>query len=535
MTKEEFCHLKEIDKAKHLFVDKGWITLYQSNYDKSDVVNSSLTYCYFVSDSFYESCLSKHQSDIDRSEKSDITGENFTYKPFSKDGFEPLICYKLFNLKNGNESYIDISEELVGYLNLYEEIKSKQDRTYYYIEQGEKEEVIKVTEKEVTIKQKYLIEYLAIRKMNLVLWFNFETIAKYDKINCKDIKISDSDKGTNDIGDNYCINSLIRLVFCELQSCQEGKVILRHKNIEDIGCHYYRGQQNVDFIVDYDNETGKDIELSCERVNENLFKVTIFRKEVLDKYYNDSTNYKVDGFHVTNKFFTLKIDNNNENYVAVLLVELSNLPYKEQLYWKSFNISPNSDMKFSNSYKKVMFEGCWNNESETADLFFKDKYKDFTKKWKNKFGWDLFKPLHENQKYAFESLHIISKNNNIDDFCKQILSLTLILIDSINDKELSTKIDYEEKDKSIGKLEKYIISFGYDETELITFLRRLQDLRSGITTAHRFSDRKSRTAKKAIKFFNINNDFSNLIEVSNRIFRDCIHTLNTLERYFLSE
>ncbi|RJU35031.1 hypothetical protein DXA24_21925, partial [Bacteroides sp. CF01-10NS] len=67
----------------------------------------------------------------------------------------------------------------------------------------------------------------------------------------------------------------------------------------------------------------------------------------------------------------------------------------------------------------------------------------------------------------------------------------------------------------------------------------LQDLRSCITPAHRFSEsnahrfsESNKTAKKAIRYFGLNLDFSNAKEVGNEIFVKSIYTLNTLIKAF---
>lgn len=66
---------------------------------------------------------------------------------------------------------------------------------------------------------------------------------------------------------------------------------------------------------------------------------------------------------------------------------------------------------------------------------------------------------------------------------------------------------------------------------LIEYFKYLQDLRSCITPAHRFSE-SNKTAKKAIRYFGLNLDFSNAKEVGNEIFVKSIYTLNTLIKAF---
>ncbi|MFV8340727.1 hypothetical protein ACNQGL_15805 [Flavobacterium sp. LB3P21] len=115
--------------------------------------------------------------------------------------------------------------------------------------------------------------------------------------------------------------------------------------------------------------------LDCIQTNDKYFIVTYFRKEVLNKYYNEPANYKVDGWRLSSSFISLKIDNKNDDYVAVFLVELSTLPHKEQLYWKQYNIPPQKGINAS--YYKTMIEGSWVQQPETPDLLFKHSYVKF--------------------------------------------------------------------------------------------------------------------------------------------------------------
>ncbi|WP_257144823.1 hypothetical protein, partial [Bacillus cereus] len=65
-----------------------------------------------------------------------------------------------------------------------------------------------------------------------------------------------------------------------------------------------------------------------------------FSKEVLAKYYLKPELYEVNDGHIRCQgLWMLHIDNLNKgDYVSAYLGDLGKLPYKEQVYWKSFNI-----------------------------------------------------------------------------------------------------------------------------------------------------------------------------------------------------
>lgn len=212
--------------------------------------------------------------------------------------------------------------------------------------------------------------------------------------------------------------------------------------------------------------------------------------------------------------------------MPVFLTNLRVLPHKEQLHWKQYNIAPKDNMSISGVYYRTMIEGRWAEHPESADLFFKLKYKQFNENWEKKFGWRLYKPLADKDNYLFTSLHIIT-SNNIKSFCEQTLSIVKLTIDRLNEKELGRNIDKNIKG-SIGKFEKYLEMNEMHFPQLFTFLRNLQNLRSGLI-AHSFSD-SNKDCKKAIKYFGITED--NYIEVLEEIFIKSVYTLNTLEKAF---
>lgn len=105
-----------------------------------------------------------------------------------------------------------------------------------------------------------------------------------------------------------------------------------------------------EFIIGID-EYGNDILFTCnkkeiskhdhENPKEDLYtKPIFFKKEVLRKYIENPEKYFIkDGYMGRNDMhWVIEIDNSTDDYIATPLSRLSDLPYDEQLYWKSFNI-----------------------------------------------------------------------------------------------------------------------------------------------------------------------------------------------------
>jgi len=517
MELDYFLIKERIKQMETSFSKEGWITIYERN-------NDDLIFPCIVYDSKIEEYLSNSDWVIQpNSGKFCISCEG--YATYSDDGYEPFIFERSFNFNGDGERYVDISEDFILYYNLYEQIESKQNRKYFFInEVGDLDEVIKVEPNKIQVKLRFLNEYIAVRKVHFALCFDFTRLAN-NVFPTNEIKFCNK----NYRDSNFFYNHLIRIGRGQgqLQSWIHGKKIIKFDPTIKSYLFAYQSRKYESFITGFD-EKGNEEYQDCSDSNDKCFILTYFKKEVLDKYYNEPEKYKVDGFRVCSKFFSLKIDNNNENYVAVFLVELGGLPHNEQLHWKQYNIEPQNGMSYT--YYQTMIKGKWVKNSETADLLFKEKYIEFNKKWEEKFGWAFYKPLAKEDEYIFNSLHIPTSNNQ-KSFNEQILSISKLTIDKLNEAKLSKNITLKEGDKGITKLEKFLQSNQVIIQDMIDFLRNLQGLRSGIS-AHTFSE-SNKSCKNAMKYFNMQND--NYIEVAKDIFIKSICTLNTLEDIFLTK
>ena len=519
MEKDYFLLEDKIKEIESKFLIKnGWLKIYED--DSKSLDDSAGIYCCLISNNQVDKYSKDYNWPLSMGSegKPSVYGDN-TYKSNNEEGLEPFLFYKSFSLKTSIK-YIDVAEEFILYFRLYEKGNDKQNRTFFYVSgYGELDEVLTIEPKLIKVKIKYLKEYITMRDMNFVVCYNFmrllANIPSEWNISHKDDLIK---------GKEFIYNHLIRNIFEKTQSRIMGKVFIKPNEVKK--SHFDFGEsKNENFIVGIDDE-GELLYENCGETDGNHFKVTYFKKEVLNKYYNEPNKYQVDGFSVGSKFFRLKIDNNVGDYIPVFLTNLRMLPEMEQLHWKQYNIPPKEGMNISRTYYKTMIEGQWAEQPKMVDLFFKSKYKSFNKKWENKFGWKLYKPLSQKDEYLFTSLHKIT-SNNIKAFCEQTLTIVKLTIDRLNEKELTKNLDSKVKG-SIAKFEKFLESNNMNVPDLFVFLRNLQSLRSGLI-AHSFSD-SNKDCKKAIKYFGITDE--NYIDVSKKIFIKSVYTLNTLEKYF---
>jgi len=436
MNEEVFSLKAQYKLINQRFISNGWITVYRGHHEEEEVDTG--IYCLLVKPEYLEEYMKNSDWGIhwgSEGHPSIIThfrdGRSITeYFRFGEEGLEPFIYPKWFT--HVKERYVDVSQEFVNYFKLYEKTTSKQKRNYYFIDDsGDAEEVINVSEREVRIKQKFMVEYLAVRKIHLSLCFDFMVVT--DQVGAGAAYV---EKDEDFVGETFNYNHLMRLVpgigKGNFQSWIIGKTLLKYDPSKSNNFHFeVDDETNESFIIGY-NDDGSEKLVPCHSEEHKFFTPVFFKKEVLNKYYDHPEKYKVDGFHISSSFITLKMDNNHEDYVMVFLNDLKMLPQREQLHWKHHNIAPQPGMGLSGAYYDTMVLGNWARDSDSADVRFKAKYLTFNKKWFDKFGWHFYKEQVGADQKHFHALHVPSENS-VTSFSDQLLILVKLTIDSLNE------------------------------------------------------------------------------------------------------
>ncbi|NFG24544.1 hypothetical protein FDF11_13660 [Clostridium botulinum] len=448
------------------------------------------------------------------------------------DGIEPIVYPR--NFHGLREDYVEIIEEFKLLNNLYYD---KQKDEYISLEDGE-ETVIRIENKtNVYIKLKYLKKFLAVKNMDLAIYFDiqFNEIGTLKDIGLKQDTVYYVDDSINYdvyIGEYNVTGETNRM------SRINGKKLITGIPLQECGYWPYDKQAKYEKFIIGTNKNGEEIEFECnpEMLNNyfdsnpqspHYLTPVFFTKDVLNKYYSKPEIYSVeDSILKCGALWSLYIDNQDKNYVSAYLGDLGrSLSYKEQLYWKSFNVA--CDEKISETKFKRDFMAQFA-DPEAIDLIFKQKFNAFCKKWNKKYKWDLFLPLSEKDQYNFEHIRI-PINNSISELDTLTLSLVKAIIDSLNEKEIekNLKLQYDNLKGSITKLEKWLIEINVKEyQEHIKFLRDLQELRSS-SSGHR----KGKNYKKISKKFEIGS--KSYADVFEEILENVIRFLDFMEECFL--
>ena len=127
------------------------------------------------------------------------------------------------------------------------------------------------------------------------------------------------------------------------------------------------------------------------------------------------------------------------------LRELCSLPYKEQLHWQSHNIPPGGKWRKSHLFGDETIKGECPRSSDQPEHLFKQRYDYLQKESEKYLGWQLLRPLDPLDKHHFKGLRVPSTDEQ-RDFDALVLSLTKILIDSLNQKELKKLISLKQEE-----------------------------------------------------------------------------------------
>lgn len=426
------------------------------------------------------------------------------------DGIEPLVIDRIFH--GMREDYKEISEEFRLFHRLYHDKKTDQ---YLKFDDDGNETVVAVVEDErVLIRVKEIRQFLAIREMHLSIQFDCREHSIHK------LKELELEKGSKERRDGLAVWGLF---YGDLDGIGERRAFSRlfgKRLVEPLpksksslwGFEEKEDKKHIEFIIGLDEYGNDETHTSNPGALANLFGVNPdapnyltpvhFRRQVLDKYFQQPSKYSVgDSMLRCGSLWSLQIDNHHEDKVCAWLGDLgTELPFQEQLYWRSFNIHPQGDVSKTYFRRQILAQFA---DSERPDHIFVNRYAQLQRDCSEHLGWQLLLPLDAGDEYFIKSVRIPATDEQ-RDFDELVLGLTKMLIDSLNEKELNKLIAEADRPNlkgSISRLEAALqarVEKGYESQ--IAFLRKLQNLRSS-SSAHR----KGSNYTKIANDFGVNN------------------------------
>ena len=551
-NQSEVDRLLQTEWRKRIIPNLGgdpWIRVYQLG--RTGIPEQVGFFCSLIPNAKVQASLSSYEWDVYigngvpsfMQTTGDDTGKRKTvYDRYGhlNHGIEPLVIVRSFSgLK---PDIIELAEEFRFFHNLFPD----ENKTTYvqFDDSGDTVPVIRMSDSSVDIRRKHLRQFLAVKDMTLVLYFErmYFSLKSLEQLNI-------SEDYSEFASDSFRFRFVVRDAPLSWQGIQSqswilGKAMIKGLPLERCGVwpfDEYEQKQYEEFIMDIDDDdepvtyTSNPDELADyfgkNRHAPHYLTSVFFRREVLAKYYNEPQKYRVDdGMLWCGRKWGLRIDNSHANYVVAFLGDLGNdLPHKEQLHWKRYNVPP--DGRMSDTYFRRSF---LNQPAEPEDraLIFRVAYSRFSRCWHKVLGWDLFKPLSKADSHHLTTLHrpFTSEPSELD---RLMLSLSKLLVDSINVRKIKNEIPgFVAKDargsdkKSIAVLEEYLAYKGLEDTgNYFDCLRTVQNIRSA-SAAHRKGKKYQRVSKS------VGLDSKTTQQISDGIFTTLTDFLDSLREHF---
>ena len=268
---------------------------------------------------------------------------------------EKLVFSRSFEGYDDKKSYIEFLQKFVLIFDLH---FVPHKNAYCRLDKhGDVEEVIRISElpavkggwggRIVTVDRCLLDDYMVLTDSALVRLFDF---TRYEPSNFSGWGDNRKERSVTNSQYGYRLT-----VQTGVGSYMRGVQIVRSREtMEEF--HYRLTHQNEDkqyaSFIAHDWKNGRVSEISCGpghtanyfTKSDLPFEVTpaFFRAEVLGKYKADPKKYKLDerSTQCRASWHLQTYDINEAGQVHTYLIYLRNLPYDEQLYWKSFNEPP---------------------------------------------------------------------------------------------------------------------------------------------------------------------------------------------------
>lgn len=298
------------------------------------------------------------------------------------------------------------------------------------------------------IKTSYLKDYLAARKMVLLRYHDHRRFVKKPlELTIKkelDFVVNDNLRNFHIFADKGCVNGEITI------SRLLGKdIILPFKeptHPDFLWLARKEEKKYVNFIIGVDTE-GKNIEETCnEKELGNFFSntgkphfltLTFFKKEVLQKYYQNPRRYTVSvGYLRCLDIWGIPFDINEAGLVHVWLGDLGRLPYEEQLHFRQYNVPPSGGISKEFYQAQIMAQFV---EKREPISDFKKLFEEVNELSQEKLGFKLFHELTDEDAHVYKTVHVPT-TNELRELDEQLIYLSKILNDSINKSDLKKRI-----------------------------------------------------------------------------------------------
>lgn len=247
------------------------------------------------------------------------------------------------------------------------------------------------------------------------------------------------------------------------------------------------------FVYGVDESTGRELSHTCDpdqlgtyfdKDGSRLHYLTpiYFNREVLQPYATEPSRYQLSNHRLSCLgLWGVELSINSAGLVEVYLGDIgAKIPTDEWGHWRAYNVPPEGIME-EGRYRRD-FLGQWASSPDPIRAL-QTAHADLISSSKATYGKPLWKPPTGRLRTEFASM-MGPLNEDPSALSGPILTLTKVLVDSIDNRFLKTLVaDTERGESSLQTLARLTTELGSDGAP-VSFLRNLQSFRSRGGVAH---------------------------------------------------
>jgi hypothetical protein len=406
------------------------------------------------------------------------------------DSGEQLVFARRFEGRPDEKSYLEALQKFVHVFDLH----FLEGRNAYcrLDKHGDIEDVIRIVTipakgdefggTAVTCNRAVLDEYLALTDSTIVRTFDFTRYRPSHFGGWSDPPATHYTKE----GDLFYRVHVEAGHACFMRGCQIVRCLTSKESIvERLDPTAKKERQHASFIAyDWKNKVVRDISCAPGETANYFTKSALpfelspafFKPDVLLKYKADQDKYRLQDRSISCRgaWHLETYDINEVGQVHTYLVYLRDLPYEEQLYWKSFNERPKGPI--SKRAIKTDFEGSWDVDYDPLDSL-RDSVRELNRErapWWTLRSEKLIGHLH----YPVTA--------SPDEWSNEILQLDQLVVEGFETRWLKNKAQAlgrtpDPNFRSLKLVEECLIALGLaegDAQKIVAPLRKTHDLRS---------------------------------------------------------
>lgn len=254
--------------------------------------------------------------------------------------------------------------------------------------------------KRIQVRLKEVRQFLAVKKMHLAIFFDCR---EHSTRSLEELKLakggSDSRDGLSCWGHYY--GELKRISSHRAFSRLLGKRLIPPLPKEKSGLWGFAEEEpkkHIAFVIGT-NEHGDEMMHTSNPARladyfganpdaPNYLTAVHFRKQVLDKYYQMPGKYSVeDSILSCGSLWAITMDNHHDDRVVAWLGDLGrDLPYEEQLHWRSHNIPPTGGVSETFFRRQLLAQFT---DSDRPEHLFQQRFRELSEMCEKHLGWLL--------------------------------------------------------------------------------------------------------------------------------------------------